>query len=56
MTREAVGYLLLALLIGSVIAGIWYLYYTSQRSTWMRKERRHKKARARARTAKASET
>lgn len=48
MSRLELGYLLLAILIASVSAGLWYLSYNSKGNTWKRDLRKRRKARAKA--------
>ena len=48
MSRLDLGYLLLAVLVIGVSAALGYLYYRSNRSTWLRAERRRRKRREKA--------
>lgn len=43
MNRLEVGYLLLAILLASISAGLWYAFRNSHRSTWLRSERKRRK-------------
>ena len=48
MSRLDLGYLLLALLIAGVAAGLWYAFYNSHRGTWLRSERKQRRRRKKA--------
>ena len=48
MSRLDLGYLLLAVLVIGVSAALGYLYYRSNRSTWLRSERKQRRRRKKA--------